>query len=302
MSDQELKFFQGLQEEDNICRSMHHLSTAAHHHHHHPTTAATSSESPEKYTTMYNNSTKRHSPLSPSSFQEPVSKRATLHPLSSPSAASDEYHIPGFTKLPLPHSFPTASPPPLRRTVSEPIYSTDAINLAAPPTQSSTSPHPVLQENPNRNNVPQDSFPFPNPVPVIYRTISDPNPVRQVVAAAGGTPPRPPLARNVSRSPSCGDSPSTKRLKRMKERLKEMSHWWNQVVTEGDDEDNDSENYCSDHNHKEESESEMENPSQEAVWVEKNGECLVLHFKCPCGNGYQILLSGKNCYYKLTNF
>ncbi|KAK6131601.1 hypothetical protein DH2020_034615 [Rehmannia glutinosa] len=81
-----------------------------------------------------------------------------------------------------------------------------------------------------------------------------------------------------------------------------MSRWWNQVVSEGDEEDNDSEKYCSDHVHKEESESEMENPSQEAMWVEKNGECLVLHFKCPCGNGYQILLSRKNCYYKLTNF
>ena len=43
-------------------------------------------------------------------------------------------------------------------------------------------------------------------------------------------------------------------------------------------------------------------PCEEAVWVERNGECLILHFKCPCGKGYQILLTGKSCYYKLTAF
>lgn len=47
---------------------------------------------------------------------------------------------------------------------------------------------------------------------------------------------------------------------------------------------------------------EKHHPTQEAVFVEKSGECLVLHFNCPCGNGYQILLSGNNCYYKLTTF
>ncbi|KAH0671762.1 hypothetical protein KY290_023946 [Solanum tuberosum] len=41
---------------------------------------------------------------------------------------------------------------------------------------------------------------------------------------------------------------------------------------------------------------------EEAVWVERMGSCLILHFKCPCGKGYQILLCGNNCYYKLTNF
>lgn len=38
---------------------------------------------------------------------------------------------------------------------------------------------------------------------------------------------------------------------------------------------------------------------EEAVCVERTGECLVVHFKCPCGKGYQILLSGRECYYKL---
>ncbi|GFQ08800.1 hypothetical protein PHJA_003024000, partial [Phtheirospermum japonicum] len=199
-----------------------------------------------------------------------------------------------------------------------PIHFANAINPPAPPQQSSEfsiPPNPVLrqplQESPNRNIVLQDSFPFPNAAPVIHRTVSDPNPVANLqVVAAGGTPspiPRSPLARNVPRSPSCGESPSAKyiplqRLRRMKERLREMSQWWNQVVIEGEEEGTESENYFSDNIQKGESETEMENPSQEAVWVEKNGECLVLHFKCPCGTGYQILLSGNDCYYKLTNF
>ncbi|CAA0818675.1 Unknown protein [Striga hermonthica] len=333
MSEQELKFSQEFQEEDSICRSMYHLSTAASHRHghrhrhrpHHPNTAAAAtSGAPDAYTTTaYVNSSKRQSPLSPSFFQEPVSKKASLHYPSSPSTAAagdvtavaDECDLLGFTRLPFPHpSAAVASSPPLRRTVSEPIHTPDDMNPSAPPAQSPAflfqSPKQP-QENPNPNNVLQDSFPLPNPPPVVHRTVSDPSPLanHQVVAAGGTTPHsrRPPLARNTQRSPSCAESPSTKRLRRMKERLKEMSQWWNQVVQEDEEDDDDeSENDFTENIRKEEPEKpendEVGNPSQEAVWVEKKGECLVLHFKCPCGTVYQILLSGNNCYYKLTHF
>ena len=40
--------------------------------------------------------------------------------------------------------------------------------------------------------------------------------------------------------------------------------------------------------------------AEEAVSVEWAEKCLSIHFKCPCGKGYQILLSGNNCYYKLV--
>ncbi|KAG5246812.1 mucin-5AC [Salix suchowensis] len=39
--------------------------------------------------------------------------------------------------------------------------------------------------------------------------------------------------------------------------------------------------------------------NEESVCVEKTGDCFIVHFKCPCGKRYQILLSGGNCYYKL---
>ncbi|KAL8486681.1 hypothetical protein ACS0TY_023393 [Phlomoides rotata] len=93
------------------------------------------------------------------------------------------------------------------------------------------------------------------------------------------------------------------RMKRMRERIRLL---WNQVASEDGDEDEIDEHEnccCNDNNPKEESENDGEIPSsQEAVWVEKHGESLVLHFKCPCGNGYEVLLSGTSCYYKLTNF
>ncbi|KAL0368515.1 UNVERIFIED_CONTAM: hypothetical protein Scaly_1070400 [Sesamum calycinum] len=138
---------------------------------------------------------------------------------------------------------------------------------------------------------------FRDTLPLIHRTVSDPNPVRNLQVVAGsGTPPLPPLSRNVSRSPSRGESPSTKRLKRMRDRLKEMSQWWNQVVREGEEEENEAENYSTDNVANEESENDMENPPQEAVWVEKNGESLILHFKCPCViSALNLIIQRKKC-------
>ncbi|GFQ04499.1 hypothetical protein PHJA_002593800, partial [Phtheirospermum japonicum] len=160
----------------------------------------------------------------------------------------DDCHLFGFTRLPITHPFPAASVASLiRRTVSEPIHFTNAMNPPAPPQQSSefsVPPNPALRQPL------QDSFPFPNAAPVIHRTVSDPNLVANLqVVAAGGTPPpipRSPLARNIPMSPSCGESPSAKEAGRMKERLREMSQWWNQVVIEGEEEGTESENYFSD--------------------------------------------------------
>lgn len=45
--------------------------------------------------------------------------------------------------------------------------------------------------------------------------------------------------------------------------------------------------------------SEAENGIDEAVSVDKTGECLIIKFKCPCSKAYHILLSGTSCYYKL---
>ncbi|KAL0433192.1 UNVERIFIED_CONTAM: hypothetical protein Slati_2653500 [Sesamum latifolium] len=137
--DQEHNFFQELHDEDSISRSLLHLSTAAHH----QSTTVVPPTTTSGCTTTCSNPTKRHSILSPSSSQQPSCRRTILHPPSSPSTttvAATDYHLLGFTKLPLPHPFPAALPPPLRRTISEPIYSTDTFNSAAPPPQFSGFP------------------------------------------------------------------------------------------------------------------------------------------------------------------
>lgn len=93
---------------------------------------------------------------------------------------------------------------------------------------------------------------------------------------------------------------SLKTLKERMSEMREMIQWWEKIVgEEGEEEDNNGRG-----NHDIGTITEVEcaaetETGEEAVSVERTGECLVLHFKCPCTKGYQILLSGNNCYYKL---
>ncbi|KAL2463204.1 hypothetical protein Fot_52860 [Forsythia ovata] len=321
MIDQEEDFLQEIQEQDGGFESgaanrlsMLHLSPAATLQH--STTGISSKTNcggglQEKCTNCGSGSTKRQSPSS-SSFKEPSSKRATLHLPSAAATTATNHHFPGFTKLPLPHSSP------LRRTVSEPIYSSDTVN-AAQFSGVSAGQGPILNpplENGSKSNTVQETVPsvveaVPHAPAGIYRTISDPTPAVNYHVVTTTTPPRPPATRKFSRSPNCGEgnrelsrreSPNTKMLKKMKERLREMSQWWNEDLHEGIHEDCGSEDNNIDNNLKNEPEMEIEEPAEEAVWVERKGDYLVLHFRCPCGKGYQILLCGNSCYYKLTNF
>lgn len=221
MSDQETNFLQQLQDEDSICRSMLNLSTVSDHQ---STSTAVPYTAPAGSLDKYSNtcvcSAKRQFPLSRSLVQEPAPKRATLHPPSSPSttaAEAAERDLFGYKKLQLPPGFISGSPPPLRRTLSEPIYSPGTVHSAAPPPQSTelpTSPPPIKtqpRQEVCKRNVSQESYPFPETAPLLYRTVSDPNPgFNRQVAAAAGTPPRPPARRNASRSPSFGESPNAR--------------------------------------------------------------------------------------------
>ncbi|KAL2469594.1 Uncharacterized protein Adt_37730 [Abeliophyllum distichum] len=135
MIDQEEDFLQEIQEQDGGFESgatnrlsMLHLSPAATLQ---QSTTGISSQAncggglQEKCTNCGSGSTKRQSPSS-SSFKEPSSKRATLHLPSAAATTATNHHFPGFTKLPLPHPLPSH----LRRTVSEPIYSSDTVSAA----------------------------------------------------------------------------------------------------------------------------------------------------------------------------
>ncbi|KAI9165676.1 hypothetical protein LWI28_018585 [Acer negundo] len=120
-------------------------------------------------------------------------------------------------------------------------------------------------------------------------------------SAAAKLPPRAPtLRRTVSDpnvSPSRGtiggyESPNDKlRLRRMQNCIREMNKWWDEILPEEESaviNNNGAKNL-------ENSEADIE----ESVSVERAGENLIIHFKCPCGKGYEILISGRNCYYKL---
>ncbi|KAL6189924.1 hypothetical protein ACLB2K_036325 [Fragaria x ananassa] len=135
------------------------------------------------------------------------------------------------------------------------------------------------------------------------------------------------LIKSASRtSSSSGDDDSTpnskRRLKRIKDRFREMTLWFEQVMLDdGDDVTPVEEEKAAPENQQEEDEQEEEEEDEdvqagleitavtkedcdqkrfeESVSVDKVGECIVIHFSCHCGVPYQFLLAGGNCYYKL---
>lgn len=98
------------------------------------------------------------------------------------------------------------------------------------------------------------------------------------------------------------------RMRRMKDRLREMKKWWDEVIQEEEEQVDEGNKAVSvsqvDEGNKavpvSQDDSVMEDGAEETVsveWVEKS---LCINFKCPCGKGYQILLSGNKCFYKLV--
>ncbi|XP_061373526.1 uncharacterized protein LOC133315861 [Gastrolobium bilobum] len=86
------------------------------------------------------------------------------------------------------------------------------------------------------------------------------------------------------------------RMRRMKECMREMRKWWDEGMRHEDEED-EPEGAEGD---KVLSKDKCGGGEEEAVSLEWADKCLSICFKCPCSKGYQILLSGNNCYYKLV--
>ncbi|KAK9935397.1 hypothetical protein M0R45_022500 [Rubus argutus] len=122
-------------------------------------------------------------------------------------------------------------------------------------------------------------------------------------------------------APATTIPPNTKRrLRRIKDRFREMTLWFEQVMLEDDEQVGEEQ---VPENQQQEVEEQILNiePSdehvqhldntavtkedcdqkrfEESVSVEKVGDCIVIHFSCHCGVPYQFLLAGGNCYYKL---
>ncbi|KAL5791706.1 hypothetical protein ACOSP7_000300 [Xanthoceras sorbifolium] len=230
--------------------------------------------------------------VSPGSHKRPSPEPSSAAALDreQPKTKKPNNHSPslhGFSKIPL----PTQDQPLLRRCCSDPNSPPIAVANTAPQ---------VLADPPQ--SPPQNA------------EISRPEtPLSAVRASAAKLPPRaPPLRRSVSDpspspsktfSSSCGtmgayESPNDKRLRRMRDCIREMNTWWDEILPEEEGGGTAMITNNSGNNNG----ATMENSEvdiEESVSVERSGGCLIIHFKCPCGKGYQILLSGRNCYYKL---
>ncbi|XP_011017611.1 PREDICTED: uncharacterized protein LOC105120903 [Populus euphratica] len=129
---------------------------------------------------------------------------------------------------------------------------------------------------------------------------------KMVGTNAASLPSQPALRRSVSDpSPneSCSRSSSFKWMKKMRDSMKEINQLWEEIIMPVDEEPP-----CENHEEDDKGteleninaiKSDSETDCEESVTVERTGECLIIHFKCFCGEGYQILLYGRNCYYKL---
>ncbi|CAB4265257.1 unnamed protein product [Prunus armeniaca] len=131
-----------------------------------------------------------------------------------------------------------------------------------------------------------------------------------------------PALKTISRqssSSSSGDedddddaTPNSKRLRRIKDRVREMSLWFQQVMRENEDDEEEEEEEVEreppqeQHHQQNGDTTELQVGSDinfaESVSVERMGDGLVIHFRCHCGVPYQFLLAGGNCYYKLMAF
>uniref|UniRef100_A0A3Q7GDT9 Uncharacterized protein n=1 Tax=Solanum lycopersicum TaxID=4081 RepID=A0A3Q7GDT9_SOLLC len=231
-----------------------------------------------KKTTLYGGATtttkgKRHSNCRfSSSLEEPFPKRtATVLPPISTTAdggaggSSDTYNINNS------NHFQGFIKIPLQNDQESPVTPSPSPSPAKPPL----------------------APPFPRP---LYRTTSDPT----------GKSPKPPShpswspnVQELGGSVNNGETPSAMRLKRMKDGMREMRQWCDLMIQEEEVTLHEENKIVKDD---ETDSGGGEALCEEAVWVERMGNCLILHFKCPCGKGYQILLFGNNCYYKLTNF
>ncbi|XP_022719688.1 uncharacterized protein LOC111277525 [Durio zibethinus] len=190
---------------------------------------------------------------------EPVSEPKSKKPLLD----SHQYSLAGFSKIPLPQ---------LHRSASDPY---------TPPKTNLSENAKALDDTPLSKGSASCSA-LPPRAPALSRSISDP------ILSPGKSFSRSSCFNEMGIELIKEESPSVKRLRRMKERMKEMRQWWDEAMREVEDVWN-----------TEAIKGDGEVDCEEAVRVEKIGECLDLDFKCPCGKGYKILLSGKNCYYKL---
>ncbi|CAK7350769.1 unnamed protein product [Dovyalis caffra] len=254
-------------EDESIDFSLLRLDSSIHNHNHKhtPCTTCGCSASPS--------SNKRRSPdHNPQDQLTKKPKKLFLEPHETTTTNNNVPNsLPGFSNICQPHCSPE---PFLRRCISD---------ACSPPALSSLVP----QSPPESSKKGSASLP---PKPPLRRSVSDLSP-----------------NKSYSRSSSSNGSSGFKWLKKMRDSMKEINQWWDEIMPNDEmlaepcnfEEEEAEKVSTEDNNAGAIEKSDSMKDCEESVWVEKTGECLIIHFKCPCSKRYQILLSGGNCYYKL---
>ncbi|KAL3000590.1 hypothetical protein AAZX31_09G221500 [Glycine max] len=215
------------------------------------------------------NPMKRRSPPSSSSSGEPCAKKLFCD-------QEDPTHY-GFSAVPIPLNINSlvnkgGSFPVLRRCVSDPY----------------TSPAPAPE--PEQSMPPERGSGLPPLPPRFRRSVSD------------LSVPSPDKALSCLSSEETA-TPDSVRLRRMKERLKEMRQWWDEVMKDEEEDRGGREEECAVVAQDDKALAQDDlvgGDSEESVSVDWIERCVSLGFRCPCGKGYEVLLSQNNCYYKLV--
>ncbi|KAF2285567.1 hypothetical protein GH714_005547 [Hevea brasiliensis] len=281
---------------------------------HTPCTACGCSGSTVPSTNVFSSYNKRRSPelitpsLDPQDQIPKKPKKLFLEPHENTNITSTSPSLRDFSKITLPCTssllnFGPAKPihtnslPVLRRCHSDP-YSPPVAGLDTHSGSGTGSSANLLPQSP----------------PESAKTVGATAVATPGSKAAASLPPRPPMLRRTvsdpspnksfSRSSSCDDvtvdeSPQYKWLRKMRDCMKEMNQWCVELMPGGVMGEDEQEDKGTQGNTANATKAGSVIEYEEAVCVERTGECLVVHFKCPCGKGYQILLSGRDCYYKL---
>ncbi|KAJ7980284.1 flocculation protein FLO11-like [Quillaja saponaria] len=261
------------------------------------------------------NSLKRRSPSSSLFLQDPSTTINTtttdFDPEPKPKKhffEQDDLTLRGFSVISLPTgSLPTGttqtqktqSCPVLRRCVSDPYNPvTQCQNSSSGLDSLVISPqspenvkaciNPVTPPSVKSFSSASSLPPLP---PTLRRSVSDltPSPSKTLSCSASSA--------EVGVDLTKEETSNLKRLRRMKESLREMRHWWDEAMR--DELEEEEEQRGPEFNDDVKKEDKEEDYLEESVTVERAKECLIINFKCPCYKGYQILLTGTKCYYKL---
>ncbi|XP_028766621.1 uncharacterized protein LOC114724439 [Neltuma alba] len=239
--------------------------------------------------------------FNPMKRRSPESKLESSRPKKPSCEQEDQTQAGGYSAVPLPLSLENLAAiqnkrsalPVFRRCFSDPYTAPSAAGTGAPST-----PTPSPENTPLASRLP------PRP-PSLKRCVSDPSSSPAKTTRQDSSLEDMGMGADLIKE----ENSNLMRMRRMKDRLREMKKWWDEVMQEGEGEQVDEGDRAVSVSQVDEGDkavsvsqddSGTEDGTEEIVsveWVEKS---LCINFKCPCGKGYQILLSGNKCFYKLV--